>query len=121
MKAIVYFDPVVNHGISGIVRFSQSKPNSKVHVRIKLKGFDTSNAHAIHIHEFGDISDGCMSAGGHYNPTNETHGTSTIKNMPRHAGDLCNNIYPKRGKVHDLLKMICSHYTATSQSLVEQL
>lgn len=98
MKAIVYFNPLINNGISGTILFSQSKPTSSVSVRIKLVGFEHSNPHAIHIHEYGDISGGCMSAGPHYNPTNETHGTASIPNMPRHAGDLCNNIYPKRGK-----------------------
>ena len=93
MKAIVTFDPRSNHGIYGTVRFKQSKSSSDVKVKINLKGFTNSEPHAIHIHEFGDISGGCMSAGPHFNPTGVTHGTRLIKGMPRHAGDLCNNIY----------------------------
>ena len=31
-------------------------------------------AHGFHIHEFGDMSDGCKSMGGHYNPDNVNHG-----------------------------------------------
>ena len=100
MKAIVTFDPRSNDGISGTIVFKQSKQTSDVTVKIKMKGFKNSTPHAIHIHEFGDISNGCMTAGPHFNPTGTTHGTRMVKGMPRHAGDLCNNIYPKHGKVH---------------------
>ena len=104
MKAIVTFDPKSNHGITGTVKFKQSKSSSKVKVSIHLTGFRGSAARAIHIHEFGDLSGGCMSAGPHFNPTNSTHGSSEIKSMPRHAGDLCNNIYPSGGKVKHSFK-----------------
>jgi Cu-Zn family superoxide dismutase len=103
MKAIVVFDPRSNNGIQGTVTFTQLNPTANVRVIIRLQGFDkssNSNPHAIHIHEYGDISNGCMSTGGHFNPTNNTHGTRMIKNMPRHAGDLCNNIYPVNGNVY---------------------
>ena len=29
--------------------------------------------HGFHIHEFGDMTDGCKSMGGHYNPDNVDH------------------------------------------------
>jgi len=104
MKAIAYFNPDINHGLSGTVKFSQHRSNSHVTVRIKLKGFTKNHKHAIHIHEYGDISKGCMSAGPHYNPTGATHGTRLIKDMPRHAGDLINNILPHKGKVSEKFK-----------------
>ena len=99
MKGIVTFDPRSCNGIDGTIVFKQSGPRSNVKVSIHLKGFTKSTPHAIHIHEFGDISQGCMSSGGHFNPTNVTHGSVEIPTHPRHAGDLCNNIFPKRGKV----------------------
>lgn len=42
--------------------------------------------HGFHIHEFGDLTNGCETAGGHYNPDNVDHGG--LQNG--HVGDLEN-------------------------------
>ena len=49
--------------------------------------------HGFHIHEFGDLSDGCDSAGGHYNPDGIDHGN--LENG--HVGDLGNVEADKSG------------------------
>ena len=51
-------------------------------------------AHGFHIHEFGDMSDGCKSMGGHYNPDNVNHGDL----MEGHVGDLGNIEADESGK-----------------------
>jgi Cu/Zn superoxide dismutase len=42
--------------------------------------------HGFHIHEFGDMSKGCESMGGHYNPDGVDHGDLE----QGHVGDLGN-------------------------------
>lgn len=76
-----------NHGS---VIFEKRRGRGAV-VRFNLTNFRPSSIHAIHIHEFGDLRQGCKSLGGHYNPTNDVHG--------HHYGDLIFNfIANKNGR-----------------------
>ena len=49
--------------------------------------------HGFHIHEFGDMSDGCKSMGAHYNPDGVDHGDIN----QGHVGDLGNITADKSG------------------------
>lgn len=53
--------------------------------------------HGFHVHESGDLSGGCASASGNYNPFKLEHGAPTDDN--RHAGDLGNIRADKNGRV----------------------
>ena len=75
----------------GNVIFSQCCKKHEMKILFSLQHFPANETHAIHIHEFGDTTDGCKSLGPHYNPHGTTHGTIFIKDMARHAGDLINN------------------------------
>ncbi len=71
----------------GVVRFVQT--DDGVHITADIAGLSANASHAIHIHEFGDLTaaDG-TSAGGHYNPEGHNHGL--LDQEDRHAGDLGN-------------------------------
>lgn len=90
VKGVIYFDPI-NNG-------NATRMYGKI---INLP----PGIHAIHVHEYGDLTDGCKSLGGHYNPFNKNHsgrlllkkdGTRKI-NYNRHVGDLGNIYVDKNG------------------------
>lgn len=77
--------------ISGKIFFSEKK--SKLKINYEINGL-TDGKHGFHIHEYGDLTDGCKSACSHFNPFGKQHGGPKTDN--RHAGDL-GNIISKNG------------------------
>ena len=76
---------VIDSGkIKGNVVFKQK--DEHVSIKIDVKGLSKNHLHGFHIHESGDLREGCKSCCAHYNPTNTEHGS--IYNG--HAGDLGN-------------------------------
>lgn len=73
--------------VFGTVRFTK---RDKVNIYIDLHGpgLKPNAEQGFHIHEFGDLSDGCNSACAHYNPFGKSHGCPGI--TERHVGDLGN-------------------------------
>ena len=70
--------------INGTVVFRQK--DDHVRITIDIKGLSKNHKHGFHIHETGDLREGCKSCCAHYNPTNTTH--SGLDGG--HAGDLGN-------------------------------
>jgi len=73
-------------GVNGVVWLTQS-----VGAETTIKGEITGLApglHGFHIHQYGDSTNGCVSAGPHFNPFQATHGGPL--DSVRHAGDLGN-------------------------------
>ena len=69
--------------------------NGNTRVTGEVTGLTPGN-HGFHIHEFGDYSAGCVSAGGHFNPTGKEHGAPSDDN--RHTGDLGNIVADAGGR-----------------------
>ncbi|KAH8232866.1 hypothetical protein KR026_001284, partial [Drosophila bipectinata] len=93
IQAIAY---VSGPEVKGNVTFTQNDCGQNVHVRIQLEGLKEGK-HGFHIHEKGDLSNGCTSMGGHYNPDKVDHGAPS--DNVRHVGDLGNLDVNSTGKV----------------------
>ncbi len=67
-------------------------------MKINLRGLpaDDQQVRAIHIHQYGDLSQGCVTAGPHYNPRAVDH--------PGHPGDL-GNFVSEQGVIRQFLKL----------------
>jgi len=70
--------------VKGTILLMQ-KPGSLTLIKGRIQGLKPGE-HGFHIHEFGDMSDGCASMGGHYNPDGVDHGDLE----EGHVGDLEN-------------------------------
>jgi Cu-Zn family superoxide dismutase len=83
MSAIAVFNgPKVN----GTVTFSEGEVWTTI--SLDLCGLKKNALHGFHVHECGDLSNGCESMCAHFNPFNKKHGGP--KSSERHVGDLGN-------------------------------
>ena len=83
------------HGISGIIRFSEESDKKRMKITYDIKGLKDGE-HGFHIHQYGDLTNGCASAGPHFNPFHNVHGGLDSPSTKRHLGDL-GNIIAKNG------------------------
>lgn len=73
-------------GVSGAIHFQQSEQGGPVQVTGEVKGLSPGE-HGFHIHEFGDTTNGCISAGPHFNIDPKSHHGGPTSQV-RHNGDL---------------------------------
>lgn len=88
MKAIA----VINgpNGVYGNVTFSQNGCGESVLIEVSILGLSPGE-HGFHIHEKGDLSNGCTSTGGHYNPDKVcAAGPSGRTTIPENVYSACN-------------------------------
>jgi len=93
--------------INGTVLFKQK--DGSVRIIIDIKGLSKNHKHGFHIHETGDLREGCKSCCAHYNPTGTTH--SGLDGG--HAGDLGNITTDENGN--------CSISIKTDKFIVDEI
>ncbi|AGR56848.1 sod [Hemileuca sp. nucleopolyhedrovirus] len=83
MEAVCFIDG----DVKGEITFFQQSPTHPTIVEGYILGLQRGQ-HGFHIHEFGDTSNGCTSAGEHFNPFGQDHGAPDA--AVKHLGDLGN-------------------------------
>jgi Cu-Zn family superoxide dismutase len=103
---------------AGVIRFSQMSPDSPTIITGTINWL-SDGCHGFHIHSYGNLTKGCTSAGGHYNPFNKNHGGP--EDNERHVGDL-GNVHSNGGiaKVDKVDKLIqlSGEYSIIGRSIV---
>jgi Cu-Zn family superoxide dismutase len=103
--------------VGGTIWFTQS--GDSVKITGELTGLK-AGSHGFHVHEFGDSTNGCISAGAHFNPYKKTHGGPG--DVERHVGDLGNVIAGDDGKavvdITDKLMKLEGECSVIGRSLV---
>jgi superoxide dismutase, Cu-Zn family len=87
--------PASGSSVSGILTVTNE--GDAVSILGEINGLKPGTEHGFHVHEVGDCSlPDFMSAGEHFNPTNDPHGGP--KSKARHLGDLPNAKADKNGR-----------------------
>ena len=86
-------------GASGVVTLRQVKGAARTTIRVRVAGLAPNSSHGFHVHALGNLTEGCLSAGGHFNPHNAPHGSPADSESARHVGDLGNVVAGADGTV----------------------
>ena len=74
-----------DNGVAGVIQFVSTRSGLKIDYNIT--GLSDGD-HGFHIHEYGDLTEGCEKACAHFNPYGKNHGG--LNSDERHEGDLGN-------------------------------
>jgi Cu-Zn family superoxide dismutase len=85
VKAVVY---LTGEKVKGIINLEQDPNEDGTIITYEITGNDPNAKRGFHIHQLGDLTRGCASTAGHYNPFNKDHGAPN--DADRHIGDLGN-------------------------------
>jgi len=104
--------------VKGQITFEQAEGGPTT-ICYKITGLEPG-LHGFHVHEFADFSNGCMSAGPHYNPYGKTHGAP--EDEERHVGDLGNVEADAdgvaAGSITDSLIQLSGEFTVIGRSVM---
>ena len=94
-KAICIMNPDGDSNARGIVEIGQIQVGKPTHIRASFTGLSKNGKHGFHIHQWGNLTQGCTTAGPHFNPENRNHGSPNDEE--RHIGDLGNVVSDEYG------------------------
>ena len=119
-SAICMIIPSANSSVRGVVSFYQESPADSTKIVANVWGLNPNSLHGFHIHEWGDLTKGCDSAGPHFNPHGKSHGAPS--SPERHVGDLGNIKTNERGagfiSTTDQLISLFGDYSVVGRSVV---
>nr|QBK87755.1 MAG: copper/zinc superoxide dismutase [Marseillevirus LCMAC202] len=123
---LIYSTMSLDNGLSCVMKCDEGYSHVIVHitytpttpgVTFYVKGHKLpSGKKGFHVHQTGNLQDGCTTLGPHYNPTRVTHGGLNEPNA--HRGDLGNIIVDKSGNCE---MKIYSRYLTLSELLGRSL
>ena len=93
LYGVCIMNPDGGSNVSGLVKLVHTE-GQKCKITAEIKGL-APGQHGFHIHQFGNLTEGCKTAGPHFNPTGKTHGGPTDE--MRHFGDLGNVVAGEDG------------------------
>ena len=104
---------------TGTVTFEQENPEGPTRISFEFSGL-APGPHGFHVHEFADFSNGCLSAGPHYNPHGKKHGAP--EDEERHVGDLGNVVADEsgnaKGEITDNLIKLSGEFSVVGRSMM---
>jgi Cu-Zn family superoxide dismutase len=105
--------------VQGVVNFEQDHVDGPTTISWRVTGLNPGE-HGFHVHEKADFSNGCASAGPHYNPFGKTHGGPCDEE--RHVGDLgnitANADGVSEGSLVDSLIKLSGEYSVIGRSMM---
>ncbi|BEI85730.1 hypothetical protein CcaverHIS002_0600170 [Cutaneotrichosporon cavernicola] len=105
-------------GLAGELFFNQRAWSDVVTLTGTISGVPPGQ-HGMHVHQWGDLSQGCNSTGMHWNPLNRNHGAPTDRN--RHLGDMGNFEAGADGVIHvdhsDRRMSLCGRYSIMGRAI----
>jgi Cu-Zn family superoxide dismutase len=123
-RAIAKVEPdLVNplgKNVTGEIIFEQTSAQELVKITARITGLTPNSTHGWHIHNTEILNKNCTTGGGHWNPTNVTHGAPDAE--VRHHGDLGNVKADAQGVIEvtmtDRLVTLFGNVTAIGRGIV---
>lgn len=78
-------DPKGYSDVQGMVTLTQTE-GEQINISAQVRGLEPFTTHGFHVHQYGDITGGCESTGGHYDPDGTMHAGHSGAHKP--MGDL---------------------------------